>query len=82
MAGKKTSLRSMVTSAAMGALALVLPVVFHAVGLGSRFLPMLLPLVINSYLSQRGWAVVTGALVPWISAFANNPTYIKPEEAP
>lgn len=60
----------MVISAAMGALALALPVAFHAVGLGSRFLPMLLPLLINGYLSRWPWAVATGLLIPWISAFA------------
>ncbi len=60
----------MVISAAMGALALALPVAFHAVGLGSRFLPMLLPLLVNGYLSRWPWAVATGLLIPWISAFA------------
>jgi hypothetical protein len=60
----------MVISAAMGALALALPVVFHAVGLGSRFLPMLLPLLVNGYLSRWPWAVGTGLVIPWISAFA------------
>jgi len=60
----------MVLSAAMGALALALPVAFHAVGLGSRFLPMLLPLLVNGYLSRWPWAVATGFCIPWISAFA------------
>lgn len=63
-------LRSLVISAAMGALALALPAAFHAVGLGSRFLPMLLPLLINGYLSRWPWAAATGALIPWVSAFA------------
>lgn len=66
----KATLRSMVISAAMGALALVLPAAFHAVGLGSRFLPMLLPLLINGYLSRWPWAVATGLCIPWLSAFA------------
>lgn len=66
----RATLRSMVISAALGALALALPVAFHAVGLGSRFLPMLLPLLINGYLSRWPWAAATGLLIPWISAFA------------
>lgn len=66
----KATLRSMVISAAMGALALALPVAFHAVGLGSRFLPMLLPLLVNGYLSRWPWAVATGLCIPWISALA------------
>ncbi len=60
----------MVLSAAMGALALALPVAFHAAGLGSRFLPMLLPLLVNGYLSRWPWAVATGFGIPWLSAFA------------
>ncbi|MCS7044070.1 MAG: hypothetical protein NZR01_14885 [Bryobacteraceae bacterium] len=64
------TLRSLVISAAMGALALALPAAFHAVGLGSRFLPMLLPLLVNGYLSRWPWAAATGLLIPWISALA------------
>ncbi len=60
----------MVTSAVLAALALVLPVAFHAVGLGSKFLPMLLPLLLNAFLVPWRWAVQTGAIVPWISALA------------
>jgi hypothetical protein len=60
----------MVTSGVMAALALVLPIAFHAVGLGSKFLPMLLPLLLNAFLVPWRWAVATGAVVPWISALA------------
>jgi hypothetical protein len=64
------SFRAIVVSAAMGALALVLPVAFHAVGLGSKFLPMLLPLLLNGFLVPLPWAVGTGAVIPWISGLA------------
>lgn len=77
----QTRLGSMVISAAMGALALVLPVVFHMVGLGSRFLPMLLPLLMNSYLSAWRWALGTGLAVPWISALATGMPPIYPPVA-
>ena len=50
------------------ALGLTLPVVFHAVGLGSKFLPMLLPLLLNGFLSPLGWALFTGAVTPLTSA--------------
>ena len=63
-------LRTMVVSAAMAALALTLPVAFHMVGLGSKFLPMLLPLLLNGFLAPLPWAVLTGALVPVISSLA------------
>jgi hypothetical protein len=64
------NLRPMIVSAAMAAVALVLPVAFHAVGLGSKFLPMLLPLLLNGFLAPWRWAVLTGFCVPWISALA------------
>jgi hypothetical protein len=42
--------------------------VFHAVGLGSKFLPMLLPLLLNGFLSPVAWAAFTGAATPLVSA--------------
>ncbi len=63
-------LRLLVINALIVALALALPVVFHAVGLGSRFLPLLLPLVINGFLSPPGWAALAGAVAPLASAAA------------
>jgi len=63
-------LRSIVISAAMAALALVLPPLFHVFGLGSKFLPMLLALLMNGFLVRFRWAVFTGLAVPWISALA------------
>jgi hypothetical protein len=61
-------LRWMVVNAVMMALGLTLPMVFHAVGLGSKFLPMLLPLLLNGFLSPLRWAVFTGAATPLVSA--------------
>ncbi len=60
----------MIISAVMAALGLALPVAFHAVGLGSHFLPMLLPLLVNGFLVPLPWAVLTGAIVPLISSLA------------
>lgn len=71
----------MVISAVMAALGLVLPIVFHATGLGSEFLPMLLPLLLNAFLSSPGWAIFTAAIVPWISAFATGMPPVYPPVA-
>ncbi len=75
------SLRSMVISAAMTALALLLPMAFHAVGLGHYFLPMLLPLLLNGFLSSLPWAVLAGAAAPWISALLTGMPPIYPPVA-
>jgi predicted membrane protein len=63
-------LRPMVISAAMAALALVLPPAFHMVGLGSKFLPLLLPLLLNGFLVPPCWALFTGLITPLISTLA------------
>jgi hypothetical protein len=63
-----SKLRAMVISASMAAMGLTLPIAFHAVGLGSKFLPMLLPLLLNGFLVPLPWAIATGALVPLLSA--------------
>jgi len=50
------------------ALALLLPVVFHAVGLGSTFLPMFIPLVVAGYLVAFPVAVSLGLIAPITSS--------------
>ncbi len=62
------NLRAMVLSAVMTALALALPPVFHAMGLGSKFLPLLLPLLLNGFLVPVRWAMLTGFAAPLFSA--------------
>jgi len=52
-----------------GALALALPMLFHALGLaGPMFLPMYWPLVTLAFLVKTRRAVAVAALVPWASA--------------
>ena len=58
----------MVISAIMAAMGLVLPIAFHAVGLGGKFLPMLLPLAAERIPGAASRAMATGALVPLVSA--------------
>ena len=50
------------------ALALVLPVLFHALNLGSAFLPMFLPIIVAGYLLALPVALAVGVLAPLISA--------------
>ncbi|MCL6545273.1 MAG: hypothetical protein K6T61_08580 [Bryobacteraceae bacterium] len=63
-------LRHLVVNAMIMAIGLTLPMAFHAVGLGSKFTPMLLPLLLNGFLSPLAWAVAVGGLTPLVSAFA------------
>jgi len=57
MQSEDGKLRAMVISAIMAAMGLVLPIAFHAVGLGGKFLPMLLPLLLNGFLVPLPWAM-------------------------
>jgi thiamine transporter ThiT len=62
------TLRSMIVSAMMTALAVALPLVFHTLGLGSKFLPMFLPLLLNAFLASWPWSIVAAVTAPWLSA--------------
>ena len=57
-------LRSMVVSAVLVALGIVVPMAFHAVGLGSKFMPMILVMMLNGFLLPWHWAALTGVIVP------------------
>ena len=46
---KTHTLQGMVTSAAMAALGIVVPMAFHAVGLGSKFMPMVLVVMLMDF---------------------------------
>ena len=50
------------------AAALVLPVFFHALGLGSAFMPMFYPLVLAGFLVVPPLAMITGVAAPLVSA--------------
>lgn len=72
-------LRALIVSAMMAALAITLPIGFHAAGLGSTFSPLLLPLLLNGFLAPAGWAVLTGAVAPLLSgAMTGMPPFYPP----
>lgn len=52
----------------LGALGLVLPMLFHLVGLGRVFLPMFIPILMAGLLISPGMAALLGIVVPLLSA--------------
>ncbi|HOS93272.1 MAG TPA: ECF transporter S component [Armatimonadota bacterium] len=60
--------RDLTLGGLFGALAIVLPIVFHAVGMGKVFLPMYLPILALGLLASWRTAALVGLLVPLISA--------------
>jgi hypothetical protein len=59
--------------------ALVLPVFFHALGLGSAFMPMFYPLALAGFLVASPLAMITGVAAPLVSAlFTGMPPFYPP----
>lgn len=64
----KYSGRDLILGGLFLALALTLPLAFHAVGLGSAFLPMFLPIITAGFLTAPPVALSVGFLSPLASA--------------
>lgn len=64
----KSKVRDIVTSALMIALGILLPMAFHAFGLGSTILPMHIPVLIAGYLLPVHFAIIVGAVTPLLSS--------------
>ena len=52
------------------ALCILVPFLFHLVGLGKMFLPMFLPILLAGFIIEFPAAMIVGFLGPWISALA------------
>lgn len=60
--------RNLALGGLFGALAITLPMLFHAVGLGKVFLPMYLPILALGLLASWNVALLVGLMAPLISA--------------
>ena len=63
-----TLITQIIIAAITAACAVVIPVLFHLVGLGSIFLPMFLPLSIGAYFLTPFFALLTGTIAPLTSS--------------
>jgi len=77
-----TQTRHIATGAFFLALALALPVVFHMVGLGRVFLPMLLPVLLAGFVLPWRTAALTGFLAPLLSMLLTGMPPLAPPIAP
>jgi hypothetical protein len=64
----RASARDLSLGGLFGALGVVVPVVFHAVGLGPAFLPMHMPVLICGLLVAEPVALTVGLVVPLMSS--------------
>lgn len=65
---KKKSVRELILSGLSIAIGLLLPMIFHAFGLGSAFLPMHIPVLIAGFAVSLPFAIIVGVLTPLLSA--------------
>ncbi len=75
--------RELALAGFMGALGLLLPIGFHALGWGGQvFLPMHLPVVVAGFLVSPATAVTLGIVVPFLSSVLTGMPPLAPPIAP
>jgi hypothetical protein len=76
---RDTRARDLAYCGVLGAAALLLPVVFHLISLGSVFMPMYLPLVLLGFYARPVPAAVTAVVTPLLSgAVTGMPPFYPP----
>lgn len=60
------------------ALGILVPIVFHAIGLGALFLPMFWPIAIGAFFLPPGLALLVGMLTPLLSTLLTGMPPISP----
>lgn len=70
--------KQIILSGLFCAIAFVLPIIFHLIGLGSIFLPMFLPIVMLAYLVKLQFVFVVSIIVPTFSALTTGMPPIYP----
>lgn len=63
-----TTAREIALAGAFSALGVVLPILFHMVGLGRYFLPMHLPVLVAGLVLRPRVAWTVGLVIPWLSS--------------
>jgi hypothetical protein len=64
----RIDISNLLIAVVFSALGIAVPVLFHALGLGSMFLPMYLPLAVGAFLLNRANALMLGFFTPLFSA--------------
>jgi len=64
----KNNLTQMAAAGLFIAFGIVLPMIFHAIGLGSTFLPMHIPVLLSGFMLNAPMAAAVGAITPFLSS--------------
>ncbi|MDK2811559.1 MAG: hypothetical protein PWR27_2268, partial [Petroclostridium sp.] len=62
------SVKEMVLSGLFIAMGLLLPMIFHAFGMGSTFLPMHIPVLLAGFVVSMPYAIAVGVVTPILSS--------------
>lgn len=65
---KKNNLIQIATAGLFIAFGIVLPMMFHVIGLGSTFLPMHIPVLLSGFVLDAPMAAAVGAITPFLSS--------------
>ncbi len=65
----KIKIRHLIWGGVWGALALILPAIFHALGLGTAFMPMFIPVLAAGFTLNWQITLILSFLIPLLSAF-------------
>jgi hypothetical protein len=65
---KNSNLTQIATASLFMAFGIVLPMIFHVIGLGSTFLPMHIPVLLSGFALDAPMAAVVGAITPFLSS--------------
>jgi len=65
---KEIDTNNLLLAVIFSALGVVVPMLFHLLGVGSTFLPMFLPLAVGSFLLTPANALIMGLVTPLVSA--------------
>ncbi|HDP81241.1 MAG TPA: hypothetical protein ENN21_10415 [Spirochaetes bacterium] len=64
----KIDINNVLLAAVFSVLGIIVPMIFHVLGLGAVFLPMYLPLAMGAFFLTAGNAVLMGIFTPFVSA--------------
>jgi hypothetical protein len=78
----QTSVKHLTLSALFVALGILIPILFHGLGLGSTFLPMFWPVAVCAFFVRIPFAVAVGGLTPLVSTLLTSMPPLSPPVLP
>lgn len=78
----QNSVKHLTLSALFVAIGILIPILFHGLGLGSTFLPMFWPVAASAFFIPISYAVAVGGLTPFVSTLLTSMPPLSPPVLP